>query len=126
MNNIIAVDFDGTVVTHEYPEVGADVPHAVRVLKRLNKAGVKIIVWTMRCGKHLDEDAQQWFESRGIEVWAYNSNPEQGAWTNSPKCYAQLYIDDAALGCTLIYQEYGRPYVDWLEAEKLLELLGYL
>jgi hypothetical protein len=126
MNRIIAVDFDGTVVTHEYPEVGADVPHAVRVLKRLNDADVKIIVWTMRCGEYLEKDAANWFNERDIKVWAYNSNPQQKDWTESPKCYAQLYIDDAALGCPLIYPQTGRPYVDWLEAEKLLEQKGYL
>ena len=126
MNRIIAVDFDGTVVTHEYPEVGADIPHAVRVLKRLNDVDVKIIVWTMRCGEYLEKDAANWFNERDIKVWAYNSNPEQSDWTESPKCYAQLYIDDAALGCPLIYPRAGRPYVDWLKAEKLLEEKGYL
>ena len=122
MNRIIAVDFDGTCVTHEYPRVGADVPHAARVLKRLNEAGVKIIVWTMRGGVHLETDARQWFETRGIEVWSYNSNPEQASWTESPKCYAQAYIDDAAIGCPLVYPENGaRPYVDWRTVESLLE-----
>lgn len=53
-NKIIAVDFDGTCVKHEYPEIGEDAPDAVEVLKRLNKAGVKILVWTMRCGEHLE------------------------------------------------------------------------
>ena len=122
---IIAVDFDGTVVLHEYPEVGADVPDAVRVLKRLNEAGVKIIVWTMRCGKHLEIDARQWFESRGIDVWAYNENPEQHTWTESRKCYAQAYIDDAAIGCPLVYPVTGRPYVNWLGVEEILEAQGY-
>lgn len=127
MSKIIAVDFDGTCVTHDYPRVGTDVPHAVRVLKRLNKNDVRIIVWTMRCGKYLDEDAKNWFESNEIEVWSYNLNPEQSSWSESPKCYAHLYIDDAALGCPLIYPEDGaRPYVDWQEVEKLLEERGIL
>lgn len=74
-DKIIAVDFDGTCVKHEYPEIGDDVPHAVEVLKRLNEANVRIIVWTMRSGEHLDVGAKEWFETRGIEVWAYNKNP---------------------------------------------------
>lgn len=127
MSRIIAVDFDGTVVTHEYPEVGADVPHAVEVLKRLNDAGVRIIVWTMRGGEYLDVHAKEWFESKDIEVWAYNSNPEQSSWTQSPKCYAQAYIDDAAIGCPLIHPANGRrPFVDWMKVEKLLEAAGFL
>ena len=63
MNRIVAVDFDGTCVTHEYPRVGADVPHAARVLKRLIESGVKIIVWTMRCDEYLDVHAREWFEA---------------------------------------------------------------
>ena len=127
MNKIIAVDFDGTVVTHEYPEVGSEVPHAVDVLRRLNKAGVKIIVWTMRGGKYLDEDARKWFEERDLKVWAYNDNPQQSSWTESRKCYAHAYIDDAAIGCPLIYPADGsRPFVDWVKVEKLLEEQDFL
>lgn len=127
MNRIIAVDFDGTCVTHEYPRVGTDVPHAVEVLKRLNEAGAKIIVWTMRSGVHLDVHAKEWFETRDIEVWSYNANPEQSSWTNSPKCYAERYIDDAAIGCPRIYPENGaRPFVDWKKVEQLLEEDGFI
>lgn len=124
---VIAVDFDGTVVKHRFPEIGEEVPHAVEVLKRLNEAGVRIIVWTMRCGEHLDVHAKEWFEKRGIEVWAYNRNPEQTSWTESPKCYAHAYIDDGAIGCPLIYPETnGRPFVDWFAVERLLEENGFL
>jgi hypothetical protein len=123
---ILAVDFDGTCVRHEYPEIGEDVPHAVEVLRRLTGAGVKLIVWTMRHGKHLDEDAARWFADRGIEVWAFNENPTQMHWTQSPKAYARHYIDDAAIGCPLIYPDDGsRPFVDWFEVEKLLDSLDY-
>lgn len=70
---------------------------------------------------------KNWFETNGIEVWSYNLNPEQSSWSESPKCYAHLYIDDAALGCPLIYPESGdRPYVDWQQVEKLLEARGFL
>ncbi|HQA87122.1 MAG TPA: DEAD/DEAH box helicase family protein, partial [Bacteroidales bacterium] len=32
---IIAVDFDGTIVTHEYPKIGKEIPFAIETLKRL-------------------------------------------------------------------------------------------
>jgi hypothetical protein len=48
-------------------------------------------------------------------------NPTQKEWTSSPKCYAHIYIDDAALGCPLVKGENGeRDYVDWTAVEKLL------
>ena len=44
---IIAVDFDGTCVTHEFPRVGAEIG-AAEVLKELTDKGHKIILFTMR------------------------------------------------------------------------------
>lgn len=125
-NKIICVDFDGTCVMHEYPRIGADIPHAVEVLKKLNENQVKIILWTMRSGEYLQE-AVEWFAERGIEIWAANENPQQKHWTQSPKAYAPVYIDDAALGCPLKFLNDGsRPFADWVEIEKLLEEIGYL
>jgi hypothetical protein len=115
---IIAVDFDGTCVEHEYPKVGADVPGAVQVLRRLRANGHKLILWTMRSDS--DEhtpltDAVNWFKSHSIELFGVNNNPTQHGWTQSPKAYAQIYIDDAALGCPLRQSPKmgNRPIVDW-------------
>jgi hypothetical protein len=114
---IIAVDFDGTCVTHGYPDIGKDIG-AAPVLARLTKAGAFLILWTMRSGRHLRE-AEQWFESNRIELWAVNVNPEQHKWTNSPKAYAHLYIDDAAIGTPLVRPKGERPHVDWVRLEKI-------
>ena len=46
----IAVDFDGTCVEHDYPEVGLDVEGAVETLKELQSRGHRIILYTMRSG----------------------------------------------------------------------------
>jgi hypothetical protein len=115
---IIAVDFDGTCVTHAYPEVGRDIG-AAPVLRRLVEAGAFLILWTMRGGKHL-RDAEQWFEDNGIELWAVNENPEQHRWTNSPKAYAHIYIDDAAFGSPLVQSTIPneRPYINWKAVEQ--------
>ena len=117
--DIIAVDFDGTCVVHDYPNIGPDVPNAVNVLKKLNQSGVRIILWTMRNGKEL-KDAEKWFKDRDVKLWAVNSNPEQKTWTKSPKAYAHMYIDDAALGCPLSHVA-SRPYVDWYRVETMLK-----
>lgn len=109
---IFAVDFDGTCVDHQYPNVGEDVPNAVTVLLGLVLGGHKIILYTMRSGPYLEE-AVKWFDSHGIPLWGVNNNPEQHKWSASPKVFAHRYIDDAALGCPIVFQEKGRPYVDW-------------
>ena len=47
---IIAVDFDGTVVTHAYPHIGNDIG-AVPVLRELIGNGCRVILYTMRSGR---------------------------------------------------------------------------
>lgn len=123
---VIAVDFDGTVVTHEYPKVGDDIG-AVAVLKLLTYAGHKLILYTMRSGKELEE-AKKWFEDRHIRLYGVNENPAQKSWTTSPKVYANLYIDDTALGIPLKTDpNHERPYVDWEKAYIMLrDELGIL
>ena len=119
-NTIIAVDFDGTCVTHEFPKIGREIG-AARVLKLLVDAGAKLILWTMRSDSCGLSDAVQWFASHDIPLYGVQRNPTQGSWTSSPKAYAHMYIDDAALGCPLREGLPGeRPHVDWDVVEYML------
>lgn len=118
---IICVDFDGTCVTHEYPIVGKEIG-SVSVLKKIIKKGHKIILFTMRSGKYLD-DAVNWFREKEIDLYGINQNPTQKSWTSSPKAFAQLYIDDAALGCPLKVDNNLSmwSFADWDEIENILK-----
>lgn len=141
---IIAVDFDGTCVTHEFPKVGKDIG-SVPILKELVEKGHKIILYTMRShpdknnqNKNLSgeiipndtlQDAIDWFKGNEIPLWGINENPEQKEWTSSFKIYANIYIDDAALGTPLRYDKNvtsSRPYVDWKQIRILLKIKGVL
>lgn len=125
-SKIIAVDFDGTCVEHEYPNIGLEVEGAVETLQRLVKKGHRIILFTMRSGDKLDA-AVRWFKERRIELWGINRNPEQEEWTSSPKVYAHLYIDDASLGCPVRFIDgVVRPVVDWAKVSSELEYHGIL
>jgi hypothetical protein len=120
-DTIIAVDFDGTIVEHRYPVIGEPVPGAVETLKWLQECGAKIILYTMRSRVQLVE-AAAWIANRGIELWAINTNPEQASWTTSPKAYAHIYIDDAALGCPVkMDSDNVRLCVDWVDVRAILE-----
>jgi len=121
----IAVDFDGTVVEHRYPLVGKDIPHCQDVLKALVAKGHQLILFTMRSGDTL-ADAVKWYADRDIPLYGVNTSPGQGAWTQSPKAYAHIYIDDAALGCPLTRPWNDRPFVDWEQVELLLQAQGVL
>ncbi len=127
----ILVDFDGTVVTHEFPRVGKDVG-AVPVLKELVAAGHRLILFTMRSdsskGKYLT-DAVEWFKNHDIPLYGIQKNPTQHTWTTSPKAYGQLIIDDICLGIPLVYPSKFsnvRPFVDWSEVKKILITNGLL
>ena len=128
----ICIDFDGTCVTHYYPRVGKDIG-AVPVLKELVKNRHLLILFTMRSSKQgvspvtrkIEkggiEDAIKWFAENDIPLYGIQINPGQQDWTSSPKAYGQLYIDDSALGCPLIYPEDGgRPFVDWVKVREIL------
>lgn len=109
---IVAVDFDGTVVMHEWPKIGAPVPGAVGWLHRFSEAGARLILWTNRSGETLKE-AVAYMAEHNVPLWAINENPEQHNWTDSPKIYCHTLIDDVCHGVPLLPLKGGRPYVDW-------------
>ena len=96
---IIAVDFDGTIVEHKYPAIGRELPFATLTLKKLQERGHRLILWTYRYGKELEE-AVKFCESKGLEFYAINkSYPEEKVdETFSRKIHADLFIDDRNLG----------------------------
>ena len=98
---IIAVDFDGTIVEHRYPEIGKEIPFAIDTLKMLIKDHHRVILWSVREGKLL-EDAVNWCKERGVEFYAVNRDyPEESTENNqhfSRKLKADVWIDDRNLG----------------------------
>lgn len=98
---VIAVDFDGTIVEHQYPAIGKELPFAIETLRKLSQEGHRLILWTVREGKLLD-DAVEFCRSRGLEFYAVNRDyPEEEQGSNTVftrKLKADLWIDDRNLG----------------------------
>lgn len=126
----IAVDFDGTCVTHDFPAVGKEIG-AASVLRELVANGHELILFTMRSdqkthGADTSKDylshAVGWFNANGIPLYGIQCDPKQESWTTSPKAYANMYIDDAALGCPLRSDPNlsDKPFVDWSAVRDLL------
>jgi len=103
---IIAVDFDGTIVEDGYPGIGSERLFAFETLKRLQADGHRLILWTYRHGKKLDE-AVEYCKSNGIEFYAVNrSFPEEDSVEDvSRKIHADLFIDDRNIGGILGWGE---------------------
>lgn len=113
----IAIDFDGTIVEHMFPEVGAPVPGAISWMKKWKEAGAKLILWTMRSDgpgedRRVLTEAVKYCEENGIVFDAINEGIGDRSWTNSQKAHAHVYVDDAAFGCPLIHTSH-RPMVNW-------------
>lgn len=97
---IIAVDFDGTIVEHKYPAIGREIPFAIETLKKLREDRHKLILWSVREGKLLEE-AVDFCRERGLEFYAVNKDypeEEQEHKHYSRKLKADLFIDDRNLG----------------------------
>jgi len=96
---IIAIDFDGTIVEHKYPEIGDQMLFAFSTIKALQEKGHKLILWTYRSGKYLEE-AVEYCKKNNVEFYAINENyPNEAIKPGySRKLNADIFIDDRNIG----------------------------
>ena len=105
----IAIDFDGTIVEDGYPGIGKPRLFAFETLRKLQEDGHRLILWTYRSGRKLDE-AVSFCNDNGIDFFAVNKSFDEEEYddTKSRKIYADLFIDDrnigGAMGWGEIYQ----------------------
>jgi hypothetical protein len=96
----IAVDFDGTIVEHKYPEIGKEIMFAFQTLRALQDQGHQLILWTFRSGKELD-DAVEYCRRNGIDFYAVNASYPEEEFDedyDSRKIDADIFIDDRNIG----------------------------
>lgn len=99
MSKIIAVDFDGCLVTSRFPEIGDEIPTTVHKLKAEKNKGARLILWTCRYGDRLI-DAVEWCTARGIQFDSVNENlPDiiESFGGDTRKIFADEYWDDRAV-----------------------------
>ena len=119
----IAVDFDGTIVEHQYPEIGREIPFATETLRMLIKERHQLILWSVREGDLLQE-AVDWCRERGVEFYAVNKDyPEEERENNnhfSRKLKVDMWIDDRNVGGL---PEWGQIYRIIHEGKSYEEIL---
>lgn len=118
---ILAIDFDGTIVNHEFPKIGYLKPYAKQVIQRWKEEGHKIIIWT--CRNQSEPEHPEWTQApisavieflnkNKIPFDTVNSDvPNLGFWLQSRKVYADVYIDDRNMG----------GFKGWVHAAKQIE-----
>lgn len=97
--SVYAVDFDGTLAETRFPTIIGPHKKTIAAVKLIKAQGHKIILWTSREGKNL-EDAVEWCGKQGLIFDSANAPlPEQiDRWGNDTrKIYADAYIDDHAV-----------------------------
>lgn len=124
----IYLDFDGTVVEHAYPAIGAANPHALRVIAKIQYAGHQVILNTYRADLndgsleaalaylHEASEIASISEHLPLKVEPPKFDLENAILKN------ELYIDDISEGTPMRRNkqlEYGLM-VDWIELERLL------
>ncbi len=126
----IAIDFDGTIVEDDYPDIGKPRIFAFETLKKLREDGHRLILWTYRSGLKL-EDAVQFCKDNGIEFYAVNKSfpEEQFDYTKSRKIHADIFIDDRNLGGILgwgeIYQKLTNKPPEFSGSKKKKGFFGF-
>lgn len=112
----IAVDFDGTIVEDQYPNIGKPKLFAFDTLRKLQENGHRLILWTYRNGKTLD-DAVQFCKENGVQFYSINKSfPEEKFEPKySRKINADIFIDDRNIGGLL---EWGQIYQKLIGEEK--------
>lgn len=121
---IIAIDFDGTIVEHAFPEIGRPINGAIQAMHNLQKKGHKLILWTCRNnddpslnGRRVLDEALKYCYHRGIEFDAINANVIGLGFNPLPKIYADLYIDDRAF-------PFVKPEIIWEMINKAIDTPG--
>lgn len=97
-HTIYAVDFDGTLCEYMWPDIGEPNTEIIEYIRFAQRCGVKLILWTCRQGKALEE-AVEWCKQQGLEFDAVNENlPEviEEFGGDTRKIFANRYIDDRA------------------------------
>ena len=98
-SKLIAIDFDGTIVEDKYPDIGKPLMFAFETMKKMQEDGHRLVLWTYRKGKKLDE-AVEFCKKNGIEFYAVNKNFVEEDYTPDVprKLKADIFIDDRNIG----------------------------
>lgn len=96
---IIAVDFDGTIATNKFPDIGEPILSTLSRLKEEREKGARLILWTCRRAERLTA-AVEWCAEQGIRFDAVNENLPgviESFGGDTRKIFANEYWDDRAV-----------------------------
>jgi hypothetical protein len=98
-NNIIAIDFDDTIVKDVFPMIGELRKDAKKIINKLYDEGYYIIIWTCRAGFNL-VDMINFLNNNDIKYHKINENIDYEilGFKPSPKIFYSWIVDDKCIG----------------------------
>lgn len=111
---ILGIDFDGTIVEHEFPSIGSLKPMAKTVINQLHSEGYQIVIWTCRAGQY-EQDVRDFLTANEIWFDKINENSDYVEFDTGRKIYGDLYIDDRGIFV-------DNRAIDWLEVYRYIKL----
>lgn len=121
---VIAVDFDGTIVSHAYPLIGGQIGRSVEILKHLKEnLGCRLILWTCREPGYGLEEALGWCHARLLEFDAVNANVAEIGGLAAHKVVADFYIDDRGISRFLLGNSGDMSPQEWEAIGRDIEIL---
>jgi len=97
---VVAIDFDGTIVEDNYPEIGKLLPQAKESIQEIKELGTTIVIWTCRMDDKA-EQAKEFLTKNEIPFDYFNENTDERKrfyGNDSRKISADIYIDDRGAG----------------------------
>ena len=115
---LIAVDFDGTIVEDQFPQIGRPKIFAFETLREIQKHRHNLILWTERSGKDL-EAAVEFCAKNGIEFYSVNASYPEEKYDPSEasrKIICDVFVSHKNLGGM---KSWGEVWQDIQEMERL-------
>lgn len=101
---IIAVDFDGVLCDHQFPNIGAPKYEVISLVRQLIDLKQEVVLWTSRTDAEL-QNAVDWCDNYGLHFCAVNENAPSNIAkyrekypNGTRKVFADVYVDDHSLG----------------------------
>lgn len=124
---IVAIDFDGTIVKDQYPKIGAPQLFAFETMKKMQENGYRLILWTLREGTKLTE-AVNFCKKNGIEFYAVNQNYSGEALNEKTirKIHADIFIDDRNIGGFIGWGQIHKELIGEISSKNINKKKGFL
>ena len=112
MRLTIAVDFDETITSKKFPEMGEPNSDVVNLLRQLRTSGWHIIIHTCRINGDWPEPSRSQKEAEMVSYLIEHEVPYDTMWKKEGKPLAHVYLEDRSLNPKLLHPRTWRALIN--------------